>query len=114
MRVTNNKYGVKVSMCCASCDFKESTRLLTQRHCTRLNKEVSPIGLCKKWKMSKLLKQLGSEQGQVKSREYLLYLTDVRIKEQELQGQGKKIVPKNIAKIRAEFEKEHGSIYINI
>ena len=114
MKLTGNKHGVRINKCCASCCFKKSTRLLTQRHCTRHNKEVSPLGLCKEWKMSKLMKQLGSEQGQVKTREYLLFLTDVRIKEQELQGQRKKIVPKSIAKIRAEFEKEHGSIYINI
>jgi len=114
MQVTKNKYGIKVSMCCASCHFKESTRLMTTRYCTKLNKDVSPLDVCEHWRMSKLLKQVGSAQGPVKRGEYLMYLIYVRVKEQEMLDKGDKVVPKNIAEIRNEYEKEHGSIYLNL
>lgn len=114
MQVTKNKYGIKVSMCCASCHFKESTRLMTTRHCMKLNKEVTPLGVCEHWRMNKQLNQVGSTQGQIKRREYLMYLIYVRVKEQEMLDKGDKVVPKNIAEIRKEYEKEHGSIYLNL
>ncbi|MBQ8009835.1 MAG: hypothetical protein IJ256_10045 [Bacteroidaceae bacterium] len=47
--------------CCASCQFKVVTRKLTQRRCVKLDKEVDPLGFCKKWRMSKLLKQMDRE-----------------------------------------------------
>ena len=114
MRITSNKFGVRIGKCCASCRFKESTRLMMTRHCTKLNKEVDPLGVCECWKMSRQLSKLEFTRGKVKRREYLLYLTDVRVKEQELEDKGEKVVPKSIDEIRAQFEKEHGSIYMNI
>lgn len=112
MRRTGNKYGVKINKCCASCRFKETTRMMTTRHCKKLDKEVSQLDMCECWKMSKLLRELGSARGPVKRREYLLYLTDVRVKEQEKLDKGEKVVPKSIAEIRMDYEKEHGSIYL--
>lgn len=114
MRITGNKYGMRIGKCCASCKFKESTRLQLTRHCTRLNKEVDPLGVCECWKMSRQLRKLEFTQGKVKSREYLMHLVDVRVKEAELKERGEQVTPKIIVEIRAEFEQEHGSIYINI
>lgn len=56
-----NCLGIKVKKCCASCQFKVVTRKLTQRRCVKLDKEVDPLGFCKKWRMSKLLKQMDRE-----------------------------------------------------
>jgi hypothetical protein len=64
--------------------------------------------------MSRQLRKLEFTQGKVKSREYLMHLVDVRVKEAELKERGEQVTPKTIVEIRAEFEQEHGSIYINI
>ena len=88
MRIKGKKYGKKIKKCCASCRFKKLTRLMLTRHCTKLNKEVDPKGVCECWKMSRLLRKMSFKQGKVKRREYLLYLIDVRVKEAELKARG--------------------------
>lgn len=52
--------------------------------------------------------------GQVKCKQYLDYLADTRCAEFELRDQGVTVVHKSIEEIRAKYESEFGSIYINI
>ena len=51
--------------------------------------------------------------GRVKRREYLQYLISVRDEEHQARMLGLKIEAKSIEVVRAEFEKQFGSIYIN-
>ena len=51
--------------------------------------------------------------GRVKRREYLQYLVSVRDEEHQARMLGLTIKPKSIEVVRAEFEKQFGSIYIN-
>ena len=51
--------------------------------------------------------------GRVKRREYLQYLVSVRDEEHQARMLGLKIESKSIEAVRAEFEKQFGSIYIN-
>ena len=53
-------------------------------------------------------------EGRVKRREYLMYLAEIRKEEKYRHAAGCRIEPKPIEEIRAEFEAQHGSIYINI
>jgi hypothetical protein len=56
----------------------------------------------------------GFARGRVKRIEYLKYLVAERELESLAEQNGLTIEPKSIEQIRAEFEKEYGSIYINI
>ena len=51
--------------------------------------------------------------GRVKRREYLMFLVAIREEEHQAQMLGLKIKPKSIEEVRQEFEKEHGSIYMD-
>jgi len=64
--------------------------------------------------MSEQLKMAGRVVGKVKRKEYLMFLVAIREDESLAEQTGLKVTPKSNAEIRAEFEKEHGSIYMNI
>ena len=107
-----NNYNIQVKKCCASCAFKELTRTNAMRICTRNNIEVSRCYVCEKWKMSKGLMMAGNPEGRVKKQEYLMYVFSVRQKEHEAGID--ETLAKSIEEIRSDYEKNHGSIFINI
>ena len=106
---TLNDNGVLVKLCCASCVWKDTTRLMTKRRCTKLRKDVSPNDSCKHWAMSQQMMEVRKSVGKIKRREYQVYL--LRIREEEM----KKGVEegRDIEEIRAEFQSLYGSIFIN-
>lgn len=108
-----NAFEVDVTKCCASCAFKELTRAVTQRRCGKHLIDVRSWEVCKCWTMSEQLKMAGRAQGRVKRKEYLMYLVAEREDESLAEQTGLKVRPKSIAEIRAEFEREHGSIYMD-
>ena len=110
---TKNAFGIVINKCCASCTFKDLTRAVSQRRCKKTGKSVSPSGYCKQWAMSRQLQMAGRSQGQVKRKEYLMYLVAVREEELQAEQRGLKFKPKCIAEIRAEFEQKNGSIYLD-
>ncbi len=109
-RFVRNRFGIRIKRCCASCAFKDFTRAVTERRCKEHAKNVKPCEVCECWKMSSLLQSVQFSDGQVKRREYQLYFLKVRSEELE-KGVKKQ---KSIETIRAEFESQYGSIFINI
>ena len=107
-----NSHGIEVKKCCASCRYKDLTRLMTARFCTEHNKRVKPRECCYEWAISDQLEAAGRGGGQVKRREYLRYLLEVRSDESLADQLGIRTPHKTIDQIRQEFEKNHGSIYI--
>ena len=112
MRVTTNQFGAKINRCCASCRFKEPTRLMTKRLCTKTNQEVNPFDVCTMWRMNDQVKRAGYGGGRVKRKDYLLYLAKIREEEMIRQADGEQFEPKSISQIRAAFQQEFGSIYL--
>ena len=111
---TRNTHGIVVKKCCASCAYKELSKADVLRYCVRHEKEVSSSGLCSLWEMSKQAQLAGWSQGQVKRKEYLMYLvTECENRKLAIQL-GLRIEAKSIEEMRAKFEQEQGSIYINI
>ena len=53
-------------------------------------------------------------EGKVKKKEYLMFLVEERETEATARMNGLNILPKSIEEIRAAFEREHGSIFMNI
>ncbi len=111
---TENTFGIQVNQCCASCTYKDLTRAVSLRRCTKHGEDVRPRDVCECWAMSEQLQLAGRTQGRVKRKEYLMYLVAVREEESQSEQMGLKIKAKSIAQVRAEFEREHGSIYVNI
>ena len=68
-----NIHGIEVKKCCASCRFKDLTRLMTSRFCMQHHKSVRPKGCCKQWEISDQLEAAGSAGGKVKCKAYLKF-----------------------------------------
>ena len=107
-KFTLNIFGVRIKECCASCAWKDATRLQTKRRCNKQGKDVSPCSCCKHWTMSRQMMEVHKSVGQIKRREYQLLLLHIREREME-DG----VEERRIEDIRAEFESQYGSIYIN-
>ena len=118
-----NSHGILINRCCASCRFKDLTRLMTARFCTEHQKRVKPRECCYEWALSDQLEAAGSAGGKVKRKAYLKFVLEVREEERLRVGErssgmsladqrGLRIVHKTIDQIRQEFETNHGSIYI--
>ena len=107
-----NSHGIEIEMCCASCRYKDLTRLMTARFCTEHQKRVKPRECCYEWALSDQLEAAGSAGGKVKRKAYLKFVLEVREEESLADQRGLHIVHKTIDQIRQEFEKNHGSIYI--
>ena len=61
--VDRNQFGIKVKVCCASCQFKGFGRN-GKRICTRhLNEEVESANCCKDWLMSEGMQKAGRSGG---------------------------------------------------
>ena len=103
-----NQFDVRIKKCCASCAFKDLTRAVTERYCTEHAKTVKACEVCRSWRMSSLLQSMQLSDGQVKRREYQLYL--LKIRTEELEKNVKK--QKSIELVREEFESQYGSVFI--
>ena len=113
-QVTRNLHGVEIKKCCASCRFKDLTRLMTARFCTEHHRSVKPNGYCKQWAMSEQMEAAGRGGGQVKRRAYLRYLLEVRADESLADQLAIRTPHKTIDQIRQEFENKNGSIYFEL
>ena len=109
-----NSHGIEVKECCASCRYKDLTRLMTARFCTEHQKSVKPNGYCKQWAISEQMEAAGRGGGQVKRRAYLRYLLEVRADESLADQLGIHAPHKSIDQIRQEFENNHGSIFLSL
>ena len=106
-----NCYGVNIKRCCASCQHKAETRLITMRHCKRHDKDVNPIDHCSDWCMSDNLRMAGRGEGEVKRKEYLLFVLNIREQEAIAAERGDSVVEKSVSELRMVFEKQFGTIY---
>lgn len=109
-----NSYGIEVKKCCASCRYKDLTRLMTARFCTEHHKSVKPKDCCKQWALSEQLEAAGSGRGKVKHRAYLRYLMEVREDESLADQLGIQFPHKTIDQIRQEFENKNGTIFFEV
>ena len=107
-----NSHRIEVKECCASCKFKDLTRLISSRFCLQHHKSVKPRGHCKQWAMSEQMEAAGSGRGKVKKKAYLKYVIEVREDESLADQLGLQAPHKTLEQIRQDFEAKNGSIYI--
>ena len=107
-----NQHGIEIKECCASCKYKDLTRLMSSRFCLLNHKSVKPREWCEQWAMSEQMEAAGSARGKVKKKAYLKYVLQVR-EDESLADQLKVQIPhKTLEQIRQEFENKNGSIYV--
>ena len=110
-----NEHGIEIKECCASCRFKDSTRLISARFCTQHHKSVKPRECCEQWAMSEQMEAAGSGRGKVKKKAYLKFVIEVREDESLAEQLGLSQYPhKSIEQIRKDFEEKNGSIYVTL
>ena len=109
--MTVNTFGITVNKCCASCAFKDLTRAVSLRRCRKHGRDVRARDACECWTMNEQLKMAGRTQGRVKRKEYLMFLVAEREDESLAEQMGLTVEPKDIAQIREEFERKHGSVF---
>lgn len=97
-----NKHGIRIVKCCASCQHKDLHA--GNRVCLMTRSNIKGTYVCREWKVAEHLANAGKGDGKVKKKEYLQFVMDNRNPRERLS---------NLAVHKAEFEKEHGSIYIN-
>ena len=108
-----NQRGLRVRKCCASCMHKSETNSDKYRGCLKHDITVSPRDVCNDWMMSRSLRMAMKSEDRIKRFDYLMFVLSVRQSEWEAEDQGQEVSPMSTEKLRAEFEQEHGSIYIN-
>lgn len=114
IKITTNRFGLKVKMCCASCQFKDLTRASSKRWCNRQEKNTKPDYLCSLWQMSQQMRTAGMSKGDVKRKEYLMFVLATHQCEDEARERGEEVMPKSLAEIREEFEAKYGEIYVKM
>ena len=107
-----NQQGIAVKRCCASCMKKKFGP--EGRMCVIRETKVKSGTVCSLWEMSTQCMVAGIARGKVKRKAYLDHLLSERNDEQLARDLGMRIMPKSIDEIREEFEKEFGSIYIEM
>lgn len=115
---TTNFYGCKIVKCCASCAF-ENQLTDQQRLCASGEGCVSPHYLCPNWQMRDSLQNAGKGGGKIKKKSYLMLVANTISEEQARYEQIPKHLRANFpwssaAEIRRKYEKEQGTVYMDI
>ena len=107
-----NAYGYKIKSLCASCQHKciDNSGI---RVCAEMMLNVEQNFNCDSWKMSEGLNNAGKSNGKVKRREYLMFIQEIRIAENDDIKKGiiKAKERKTVEEIRKMFTEKFGSIY---
>ena len=77
-------------------------------------KDVEARDKCSNWQLREGLEEAGSAQGGVKRKAYFNYLQEVRDREATARNLGLRITAKTLEEVRAEFEIDNNSIFINL
>lgn len=104
-----NARGIKILRCCASCAHKEVDGD-GRRICHALMLIVPNNLKCRKWALKKAYLSAGNGGGKVKCLEYLMYVRDKRLVEQDLIEQGVITLAQQMTcrELRRRFNKETG------
>lgn len=95
-KTVKNGFNVEVKVCCASCAFKKFKNE-KERTCSLNDSVTGPTEYCDCWKMSDSLKNAGKGGGLIKKRSWFEYIAKEGKSDQS----------------QRDFERIHGSIYIN-
>ena len=109
-----NQYGIRIKMCCASCKMRKINNS-EGRFCGRSGEEVFGFQYCRKWALNPKFRDAGLGGGKIKSLRYLNYYRERWIMQRN-DLLARRITADEVMSevdIRKEYEKEHGSIFLN-
>lgn len=101
-----NRYGIPITVCCASCKFKELRN--QYRYCGKGGKIPRPSFVCNQWQMDESYHNAGRGGGKIKTKSYLSFALD-KLTNGYTENAARKRVSVN--QIREEFLKNGGRIY---
>ena len=104
-----NHHGIEIRKCCASCQHK-CMDTDGRRICGLMQIVVEQRFDCPKWEMAEGQQNAGRSGGKVKRREYLMFVFETRMQEQEAIAAGK-MLPTEVAtldSLRKRFEEMTG------
>lgn len=112
----NNNMGIPIKKCCASCEHKRFDN--KNRICLLGEGMVPPSYVCKRWRMSSNLLNVGKGDGRIKKREYLMYALN-RLMEEDVSAEdaatAKQMYRKaTLGEIRSEFMGRQETIFDTI
>ena len=102
-----NRHGIRIKRGCYSCRHQKFCDSEKTRFCKMDKQEHPRCHLCEHWKMKPSLQKAGNSGGRVKRHEYLDFIAAMRAQEGDEES-------RDVASIRAEFERLFGSIYVNM
>ena len=110
-----NENGIMIKKCCASCKMRMMNSE-AERICMRYKKKIDSDDYCKKWVLSPKLQNAGLGLGKVKSRRYLTYFRERWIEQRDalIEGRIDGTQMRCAGEIRQEYDKEYGSIFVEI
>ena len=106
---TENKHGVRVTICCSSCCYKYKEETIRKCVCKQKNRDCNGRD-CENWRMTRRLSGAHLSEGRIKKKEYLMFLLKIRETEKDKGGLNPKT--KSVEEIRSEYEIKYGSIYM--
>ena len=104
-----NQHGIEIRKCCASCQHK-CTDTDGRRICGLMQIVVEQKFDCPKWELTEGQQNAGRSGGKVKRREYLMFVFETRMQEQEAIEAGM-MLPTEVAtldSLRKRFEEMTG------
>lgn len=105
-----NQHGIEIKMCCASCQHKVCNHD-GSRVCSKMRLKVEQQFCCKEWTLAEeSFSKAGRSGGKVKRREYLMFVFETRMQEQEAIDKGE-MTPDEQAtldSLRRRFEEQTG------
>ena len=111
-----NCHYIGIKKCCASCQY----RIVSEdglRICRKHNKFVYKTNCCNCWLMNRKLNKSGARWGQMKSNDYLKYVSRIRAIENqrisEAEAKGITLTMLKIETIQKRYKKLYGDIFMD-
>lgn len=112
----NNNMGIPIKKCCASCDYKRFDN--KNRLCVLGEGIVPATYVCRQWRMSPRLFNVGKGDGRIKKREYLMYALNRQLEEEAnaeaANNENVHYRKSTLGEIRREFMSRNKSIFDTI
>lgn len=112
--IVRNRYGVRIKVCCASCQHK-AFDLVDDRICMRRQCRVDRQEVCSLWTMSDAVDYIRTdgEKGNVHKKEWLDFLVEQAMLEKKMASYSEeKRKELDVKNLREAWEKVNGSVYL--
>ena len=113
--IVMNAHHIEIKVCCASCGYKQVSNAGV-RMCRLLRERVPSSHFCADYELSRGMQNAGLRDGLVKRKEYLDFVRMTLLDElrEVMAGQRLSSQRTTLDDLRSQWEKAHGSIYVEL